>query len=222
MSIKHLLTKEQESFIKKNKIPEDLLFDAQGAEMSIELMQEMSTMNKVLAYNTMACDVNASHNFKTISGLCPQCDTSNIASALREYKTGYIYLAGSKKSQLIKVGSANETKDSIKTLTKSESKSGGFDDWELLFHAKTETLGRTERMIQQKLSEYKASYPHEKSGKLLNGSELYRCSYNKVKDALAEVQDEEHFEFMQVKEWKHMIAEYQFKNLRVKLDTVTS
>jgi hypothetical protein len=219
MIIKTPLTKEQKDFIKKHQISEEVLFDANGEQMSEDLKQRMLEAEKVLAYNVSGCAEHNEYNFTDIEGVFVQGDTDKIPFALRTYKTGYIYIAGSKKTHLIKVGSSNEVKDRIKTLNIATTKSGSIDDWELIFQAKTETLGKVERMFQQKLCEYKSASQYEK-GKLQNGGELYRCSYNKAKDAMVAAEGEEQFEFTQINEKKHMISEYLFKNLRVKSDTV--
>jgi hypothetical protein len=214
--IKNVLTKEQKDFIKKYKIPEELLFDALGEGFSEDLQQRMVDESKAFAYNAEACIMDADHNFRTIGGACAQCEPSKIASALREYKTGYIYLSGSVKGGLIKIGSSNETKDRIITFSIPSSKFAGYDDWELLFHAKTAMLGRVERLVQERLAEYKADYHPEKSGKLLNGGELYRCSYLKAKEAVMALNEEGAYELSQTNEKRHLISEYQFKNLRAR------
>ncbi|WP_442590280.1 GIY-YIG nuclease family protein [Pedobacter sp. AW31-3R] len=221
MIIKHELTKEQESFIKKHKISDDLLIDAQGEEMSAEFIQHMSDTNKVIAYNTLPDSENDDHslNFKTIGGHCPQRDPSKIALALRENKPGYIYLGGSIKGGLIKVGSTSDSKDRIKNLNLHKSKLAGFEDWEILYEARTENLGKLERILNQKLSEYKATYEPEKIGKVQNGSELYRCAYAKVKDLINTLEEENQISFTQVNERKHLLSEYQFKNLKSRATT---
>lgn len=219
MIIKNLLTKEQKEFMKKHQITEDLLIDANGGEMSEELKQSMAENQKVLAINVNSIHADADHDFINIDGLCVQHDLEKIPFAIRTYKTGYIYIAGSKKAHLIKVGSSNEVKDRIKTLDISTTKNAGFDDWELLFQAKTTTLGKVERLFQSKLSDYKSSSQFEKGRKLQNGGELYRCSYNKAKEVMTPVEGEEEFEFTQVTEIRHLLSEYQFKNLRAKTAT---
>lgn len=215
MTIKHLITKEQENFLKKHKISQELLFDAEGEELSEELQLKMTEADKIIACNTALCTENDTHNLKTIGGYCPQCDTTKIAAALREQKPGYIYISGSKRGGLIKIGSSNEGKSKTLTLNLTTARDGGYDDWELLFSAKTTILGRVERMLQHKLDEYKAAYQHEKSGKLQNGGELYRCAYLKAKEAYLSLQEEQQIEFTQVSEKKHIISEYQFKNLKI-------
>ena len=116
MIIKNLLTKEQKEFMKKHQITEDLLIDANGGELSEELKQTMAENKKVLAINVNSIHADADHDFINIDGVCVQHDLEKIPFAIRTYKTGYIYIAGSKKAHLIKVGSSNEIKDRIKTL----------------------------------------------------------------------------------------------------------
>lgn len=215
MIIKNLLSKEQKDFIKKYQISEDLLIDAKGQELSEELRQEMAAAKAVLALNASGCELHTDHNFKNIDGECMQCEPDRIPFALRTYKTGYIYIAGSMKGHLIKVGSSNETRDLIKTLNITSAKSAGFDDWELILQAKTSTLGQVERMFQEKLKDYKSSAHYEK-GKLQNGGEVYRCSYHKAKEAMTGAEGEQQFIFTQVNEKKHLITEYLFKNLKSK------
>jgi len=222
MTIKHLLTKEQETFLKKHKISSELLFDAEGGDITEDLQKSMTEADKVIACNTANCSENDTHTLKTIGGFCPQCDTTKIAAALRELKPGYIYISGSRRGGLIKIGSSNEGKSKTLTLNLTTARDGGYDDWELLFSAKTTTLGRVERMFQDKLSEYKAAYQHEKSGKLQNGGELYRCAYLKAKEAYLSLQEEQQFEFTQISEKKHIISEYQFKNLKIKSITAVT
>jgi hypothetical protein len=213
MIIKQTLTKVQADFIKKHKISDELLIDAQGNNFSEELKAEMYAQQKSIAYNVTGCPENDNHTFHTIEGFCPECHPLKLAVALIENKTGYIYISGSIKGNLIQVGSAVEAKDKIKTINSFSAKYGGYDDWELLFYAKTESLGKAERMTQEKLSDYKAVHVQEKATKLKNGIEIYRCSYNKAKLAMTELLDAAQFEFTQINEKRHFTPEYQFKNL---------
>jgi hypothetical protein len=222
MISKHLLTTEQEDFLKKYKIPEELLFDAQGEGMSEELKQTMSDNNKAIAYNTESCLKNADHHFKTTSGNCPQCDPTKIAVALKEHKPGFVYIAGSRNGKLLKVGFTNDTKDRVKTLNVTLTLYAGYDDWEVLYEAKTIAISRIEKMIQAKLSDYKTSTQFFKSGKLQIASDLYLCSFNKAKEAITELQEEESVKFTLVNERRHLTSDYQFKNLKVKQDTPTT
>ena len=219
MTIDNPLTKEQEDFIKKHKIAKDLLFDAQGNVLSDELKAEMSENNKVVAYNASGYSEDEIFNFQTIGGDWLQADPSKLAIALRENITGYIYLAGSRKGGLIKVGSANDKHNSIKGLNLPASRSAGFDDWELLFDVKSTAMGKLERLVQDELNEFKAVYPHEKIAKTQNAAEVYRCSYDKARAAIATFETDEAFGLMQFNEKKHLISGYQFRNLKAQRGT---
>jgi len=221
MIIKHLLTKEQEAFIKKHKISQDLLINANGEGLTEDLIKTMYEENKLFAYNTNDC-TDPEHSIRTIAGDCPQSDPTRVAATLRELKAGYIYIAGSKKGGLIKVGSANETKARTPTFDISSAKYGGYDDWEVLFHARTVNMGRIERFFQEKLSEYKTSYQFEKAGKLQSGGELYRCSYAKAKEVILDEENQLPADFTLISEKKHIISEYQFKNLKVRTAAVAA
>jgi len=215
MISKHLLTTEQEDFIKKYKISEELLFDAEGEGMTDELKQTMSENNKVIAYNAKACPKDADHTLKTTGGHCPQCDTTKVTLVLKDHKPGFLYVAGSRKGKVIKVGSTNDTKDRVKALNVTLTMFSGYDDWEILYEAKTIAIGRIDKLIQSKLEDYKTSIQFFKSGKLQIATELYLCSYNKIKEAIVELQEVDGVKFTLVNERRHLTTDYQFKNLKV-------
>lgn len=219
MTIDNPLTKEQEDFIKKHKIAKDLLFDAQGNVLSDELKAEMSANNKVVAYNASGYDGEENFNFQSIGGDWLEADFSKVAIALRENNVGYVYLAGSRKGGLIKVGSSNDKHNSIKGLNLPASRSAGFDDWELLFDVKSTAMGKLERLVHQELSEFKAAYPHEKIAKTQNAAELYRCSYDKARAAISALEGDESLGMVQFNEKKHLISGYQFRNLKAQRST---
>lgn len=191
------------------------MFDASGEGLSEELLRNMSETKKSIAFNVAGCEAEPSHGFLTIGGECADCHPLNIPFAVRENKTGYLYIAGSKRGELMLVGSVNEIKDRV-TINAGAFRYGGFDDWELLYHAKTDTLGRAERLVQAKLNDYRAAYQYEKPGKIQNGGELYRCAYQKAKDTVTALQQDGEFSFSQENEKKHLLMEYHFKNLVVK------
>ena len=215
MSIKEELTKSQVAFLEKHKISEELLINANGGDITEELSERMSEEEKAFAYNTSACDKNKNHQFKTRDNVCPQCNTSSIQLALKEYEAGYVYIIGSVKAGLVKVGMATEIVKRVKTLNGTASKFANCDDWEMLFYAKTTKIGKTVRMIQEKLSNYLDTRQYTKSDKPLKGVEMFRCSYNKAKQAFIEVHEEQLLEFTQKVEKSGITDSYQFRNLIV-------
>ena len=215
MSIKEELTKSQVAFLNKYKISEELLIDAGGSEMTEELSQRMSDEEKAFAYNTLECPSNKNHQFKTRDGICPQCQTSSVQTALKEYEDGYVYIIGSVKAGLVKIGSASEIVKRVKSLNGTASKFANCDDWEMLYYAKTTRIGKTVRMIQEKLSNYLETRQYSKGEKAQKGVEMFRCSYGKAKQAFLDVHVEQMTEFTQKVEKSAIIDSYQFSNLIV-------
>jgi len=115
----------------------------------------------------------------------------------------------------MKTGAATEIVKRVKTLNGAASKYGGFDDWEMLFYAKTINIGKVERMVQEKLASYLDTRQFQKSEKAAKGSELFRCSYTRAKKALMDVQEELGLEFTQKVEKSAILYNYQFRNLIV-------
>jgi hypothetical protein len=218
MSIKEQFSRSQIAFLDKHKISEDLLINADGNGMTEDLNLRMSEEGMILAYNTSECSANKNHTFLTAEGECPQCHTATIHAALKEYQTGYIYIIGSVQAGLMKVGAATEIIKRVKTLNGAASRYGGFDDWEMLFYAKTINIGKVERMVQEKLTSYLDTRQFLKSEKTPKGSELFRCSYTRAKTALMDVQEELALEFSQKVERSAILYNYQFRNLIVRAE----
>jgi Tfp pilus assembly protein PilN len=137
MITKDQLTKEQQEFFKKHKVSYELLFDAKGQGMSDDLKAQMSEIDAVIAINTEECENNATHTLRTIAGFCPQCDPSKVAAALVEHKVGFVYIAGSLKGKLIKVACTGDTKGRVNDLNTALAKYANYDDWVILYEAKT-------------------------------------------------------------------------------------
>ena len=213
MSIKEELTKSQIAFLVKHKISEELLINAKGSDVTEELSQRMIEEEKAFAYNTSECAANKNHQFKTQDGQCPQCSTASIQAALKEYETGYVYIIGSVKAGLVKVGSATEIVKRVKSLNGSASKFANCDDWEMLFYAKTNKIGRIVRLIQDKLGNYLDTRQYNKTDKPQKANELFRCSYNKAKQAFIDVHEEQQINFSQKVEKSGITDYYQFRNL---------
>jgi hypothetical protein len=182
--------------------------------MSDELIAKMSELDAVIAINTTVCENNPEHHFRTIAGFCPQCDPAKVATALVEHKVGFVYIAGSLKGKLIKVGCTGDTKGRVNDLNTALAKYANYDDWVILYEAKTLKIGKVERTMHTELDHYKTSRQHTKAGKLQNAHDLYQCSYNKARNVITQLQDDVHVAFTQIKEKAQVAESYQFANLR--------
>ncbi|NEU07362.1 GIY-YIG nuclease family protein [Flavihumibacter sp. R14] len=213
MSIKEELTRSQVAFLEKHKIAEDSLINANGGGMTEELRQRMIDEEKIVAYNSSECTVNSNHRFVTQDGHCPQCIKVSLQNALEEYEDGYVYIIGSVKAGLVKIGLTTEIVKRVKSLNGTASRFAGCDDWEMLFYAKTTKIGKTARLIREKLENYLDRRQYTKIDKPQKTAELFRCSYNKARQAYIEVHNEQMLEFTQKVEKFGIIDSYQFRNL---------
>ena len=115
-------------FIEEQKLDISMFFDANGKPIS-HVREEMKTKKKIFAFNSTPCQAN-NHTTRSISGHCIECDTSDISFTLRHYNLGFVYIAGSIRGQLIKVGYTNNVENRAKSLNVSNL--GGVNDWRLV------------------------------------------------------------------------------------------
>jgi hypothetical protein len=205
------MTNEERDFILEQGLPMDLFFNARG--MSVKLFQDkMKEMGKPFAYNTTPCQISR-HTIRTRAGHCAVCDTSKIAFMLRHISFGLVYIAGSKKGELIKIGTTS-SKD-IRSDSLNRTKYGNQIDWEILFYFKCINAGEVENKAQKNLISFAATglnYHHDNH--IQNSKELFRCSYTKAKDALIEAIDGLKLEVMDMTEKINQIDNYNFRTLR--------
>jgi hypothetical protein len=170
------------NFIKKHKLNEDLFYNAYGLPISI-VRPVMLIQERLFAYNVKPCK-KGKHKLYTRSGHCIQCDHKKIAFMLRYIAAGTIYIAGSIKSQLIKVGFTNDREKRIESIRKSLN----CYDWEILYFKKVlKDGGNLEHQIHQKLEKYRWSEQYFHDNHHQYSKELYRCSFERAKSAFIEV-----------------------------------
>ena len=108
-----------------------------------------------------------------------------MAFEARYSKPGYVYIAGSQRKKLIKVGGTESIDDREKSLF-NDSYARAFD-WEILFSVWVDKYGDTEGKIQKLLAPYEISVSYIKDGKYQEAKEIFRCSFIVAKNALDEV-----------------------------------
>jgi len=149
----------------------------------------------------------AGHRLRTRAGHCIQCDPKKIAYQRRHAAAGYVYIAGSMRGRLLKIGTAVDVAQRERNLQGQTY--GGFDDWVVLFHAKVSAGGRVEGEALRRLSVYRATRQYEKDGRSQEAGELLMVSLSKAKTALGAVlQDEGQVADL----WQHpRWRDYEFK-----------
>ncbi len=169
-----MLNQEQLRFLLDHKIPISSVFDATGMNKA-GYQKAMEDLEKSFAYGVTPCS-KAGHTLRTKAGHCIQCNVSRIAFQLRSKATAHIYIAGSYKRKLIKVGSSIDIDDRLHKL--NEYKYGGVSDWSMLASAFQDKAGRIENYIHDKLKEYNVEGSYMREGKKQQCYELFRCNFD--------------------------------------------
>jgi hypothetical protein len=204
------LSIEQLGFLKEQKVPLDKVFDALGLSKS-EYRVLMKEQGKIVAFNVSPC-TSSGHTLRTRSGHCVQCNTAYLGFQKRHDTSGYIYIAGTKRGEIIKVGFAETIEYRQKSLV--ESKYAGFDDWKILITIFFPNSGIIERSMQDKLNKYSRKLFYKHDGKMQEASEIYSCSLSKAKNILFEICNDLNIDYNLSK--NYTLDDYEFRNLAKK------
>lgn len=175
------LTPDQENFLEYHGIPLSSTFDASGMKKS-EYAAAMREKDKFIAYGVNPCP-RAGHRLRTRSANCPQCDPATISFALRHLRRAHVYIAGSIRKRLMKVGTSRD----LSTLSKrivilNVNSYGDASDWKLLSHIyAANDASRVEISVHQSLQNCLAPVRYWHSGKLTVGKECFQCNYSLAK-----------------------------------------
>ena len=176
------ITKEQLKFLETQKISLDKIFDATGLSKT-EYHKSMKEMDKIIAIGVTPC-AKFSHSMRTRNGHCVQCNTATIAFLERHYEKGYIYIAGSKKEEVIKVGFASDINNREESL--NDEGYGEINDWKILFQVMCKDAGKIEFRTHKKLNKYLINRSYLKNNKKNECYEIFSCSYSLAKKTLDE------------------------------------
>ncbi len=116
------------------------------------------------------------HSLRTKAGHCIQCDTSKIAYQLRSAASGYIYLAYSAATSLVKIGfTKHHPQDRAKLLR--EQRYANADDWDVKKLAKLERdAGKIEFSLHAALEQYQRPITYSKTaGQIVECREVFAC-----------------------------------------------
>lgn len=178
------MNKIEEEFFIRHKIDFEICIDLQGNKMTKYAKLWMEVNNKKFAYNTFPCNKNLNHTIKNNKGQCIMCDSAKIGFQMREHKTGYIYIAGTKWGKKIKIGSTSNYEKREKYL--NENKGCGFHaDWKILAIAKVDEMGFRERQVQDDLEKYREyGLQYYRGKELKKSNESFRCNYKTALEIL--------------------------------------
>jgi len=122
------------------------------------------------------------HRLRTRAGHCAQCDPKKMAYEARHFVSGYVYIAGSKRKQFIKIGSTGCIDDRKRTL-RNQYYAGAWD-WNILAWIRVVNSGSVEHDVSKSLSASSMAAEYLKDGRVQVASEIFRCTYTVAREAL--------------------------------------
>ena len=194
-------------FIEKLKLNKDDFFDAKGLSINY-VYDEMKRLDKLFAYNTTPCQ-NAGHIIRDRHNHCIVCNTASITFMKRSRESGSIYIAGSIKRQITKVGMTTEKIENRVSKLNSR-KVGNTNDWVVLKTFECIKVNFIELKIHKELEKYQISgdmYGDTES------NELFRCSFEKANEIVKKIFNDENHEIIKETNLFYNKEKYSFKNL---------
>ena len=177
------LTVAQKRFLSQYDVPLSRVFDANGLRKS-EYHAAMKQLDMLVAYGVTPCS-KAGHTLRTRSGHCAQCDAKNLAFLRRHHEDGEVYLARSRQTGLVKIGSS--IKPSVRVKNLNGYFYGGTDDWEIHCSYFTSHAARIECDAQRKLANYRLTRVYYFDGRQIECNELFECRVETALRALRAV-----------------------------------
>jgi hypothetical protein len=168
------LKNDEMAFIKHHKIPISYIFDGTG--MSREEYRQFGRDNEKLVVLNVSCCKAHGHTMRTRTGACLQCSPAALVYLARHHKQSFVYIAGSKKGRVVKVGLSIDP--TIRENGLNSSEYGGNSDWVMLFTKDCTAAGRVEADTHTLLSKHQAVASYIGSDKSISCcTEIFNCSY---------------------------------------------
>lgn len=184
------MDKETIDFFDKHNIDLKYVIDADGKPVNDFLIEIMRQQKKYFAFNTTFCEKG--HNLRARSKHCIVCDTFKIQKYKELYNPGFVYIAGSKRKKIIKIGSSKDNWTISKRQSYLNEKKGYAEtnDWKILYSVFCDQRGFHEKEIHKILEPYFAAGMVYQKEDLTNSTEIYYCSYFKAHKIFTEYFDD--------------------------------
>ena len=178
------LTEDQKLFLNSKGVIDSEIFDATNLKKS-EYSKIMRELDYKVAYGVTPC-AKGNHSLRDRNGNCLQGNPLILAYAKNHNDGGYVYIALSKNSKLIKIGStSNITK---RGATLKEHQYGSQSDWEIAHYTYVDKKrGAIEKEIQTLLKEHYVVSHYFKNGVKQSTYEIFNCSVKKAISILIDV-----------------------------------
>lgn len=174
-----IFTKQELAFLEQHKFCEEDVYDGRGESKRFRESQAKDA-GKILILTSVPCQL-AGHRIRTRAGHCAQCKPASIGFTTRETAAGYVYIAGSRQGQLIKIGVAGDMGQRSRQL--NAERYGGYKDWVVLIHVLVNECGRLERLISNSIRGERVYATYWKDG----SPQMIRCSFSAAFKAYQDV-----------------------------------
>lgn len=174
-----MLTQAELSFLGAQRLSVEDLYDGRGQSKD-EWQAGASLAGRQIVIGS-PCK-GAGHRLRTRAGHCIQCDTKKIAYQRRHDVPGYVYIAGSRSAQLIKIGTAIDVESRERNLCLEAY--GGTCDWKILFHVKVNSAGKIEGDALRGLRQFRKCQAYLKDWNSQQASELLQTTFKKAINAI--------------------------------------
>lgn len=165
------LSNEQINFLYQHGVPLSKVFDATGMKKA-QYSTIMKTVGANIAIGVTPCGGDG-HTMRNRSGHCVMCTPKYLTFQKRHEEEAQIYVASSKRSNLIKIGIAKNSHERIKHINSYGY--GGINDWEISFTKTVKNAGKVEAVSQKNIGYTKLSMVYERDGENVDCREIFKC-----------------------------------------------
>lgn len=198
---------KQQNFLNQNDISLSKVFNAKNYKTK-DWRKIMLENELWVAIEVTPCKLKG-HTMRTSGGVCVECKPDSLRFLKRYYSNGYVYLAGSIKEMVFKVGFSKNIDN--REISLNEQGYGNIYDWKMLYYLEANNSGKLESEIHKSLNEYMLPRIFIKDDKENICREIFNCSYKKIKYTIDRLIVAQNIKLKD--EWinKDLISSYDFK-----------
>ncbi|MDH2353333.1 GIY-YIG nuclease family protein [Bradyrhizobium sp. SSUT112] len=177
--MEELLTASELSFLRSQGLGPDDVMDVRRLPQWL-WFQRIKEEGKTIALGSRCR--KAGHRLRSTRGHCVQCDTKILAFAGRYALKQYLYIAGSLRARLIKIGVCRDLQQRLRQIC--AERHGDARDWEVIYAVHIERAAEIEERVLNRLAEYSFYSTYWKDGNIQQSIELRRCTISQAIEAM--------------------------------------
>lgn len=188
IELSNILSFDQENFINSLGIRPSQVLNATNMTRK-QYSKIMKNNDFKVAFGVTPCK-KGNHTLRNSNGNCLQCFPLSSTYEKNYRRSGYIYIAHSKSSNLIKIGSTNKVEARSKSL--NNKKYGNYSDWIIYSYIHSEiNCGYIEKKLHSLINKHKVITHYINNKELQATYELFNYPPQKAKKLLIELMQKE-------------------------------